>query len=330
MPTADEGKVEPVEETKTEDTEEKKPVAAEAATETKTEEEPDGYEDIRDYLREVEGFDASKYKSPEEAIKGLVATARKVGERDEDANYGRALKQLVAGREAELAAYLKGAKPEEKRELKSLERFDYDDFHKEYGDEPDTWVHQVTRDEKGNLIPVGGANPEIVSKFLAYQNATSKRLREVLRDYPKLARAPEEIKEELRSLAGSSVQAQEETAVNQLVAQYPIYSTDGGKQTLTEFGQQVEDEYKELSEAYPDASRLQHLRKAIKTVMKERDEKAVKTALPGKRVTRTAPVAQTAETYSSVADEFEKRLAKGESFSEIGISISRREQAKLK
>jgi hypothetical protein len=303
-------------------------VAAADKAETEEAEEEDGYEDIRDYLRDVEGYDASKYKTPEEAIKGIVTTARRVGERDEDAAYGRAIKQLVAGREDELAAYLKGAKPKEVAAIKAKGQREYDDFP----EEAQFWSNQITKDENGHLVPLPGVRSDIVSDFLDYQAASARRLNEIMRQWPKLSKAPEEIKEELKTLAGTNAEVKEQADINQLTAQYPIYVIKDGKKILSDFGQAVSDEYEELAASYPDASRVQHLQTAIKRVTKERGTTSNKKTIPvpGKRAVRTTPVAQQTEIYASLDDEVEKRLAKGEDFVKVMTDLSRREKAKVK
>lgn len=86
-------------------TETETPAPAKAATETETE---DASEDgpFRELLKSDFGYDPSKYTSDYEAVKGLVEASRAIGARNEDAEYGKQARQLLAGKEAEFKAWL--------------------------------------------------------------------------------------------------------------------------------------------------------------------------------------------------------------------------------
>ena len=61
---------------------------------------------FRELVKNDFGLDLSKYQSDYEAVKGLVEASRTIGARNEDAEYGKQVKQLLAGREAELQEWL--------------------------------------------------------------------------------------------------------------------------------------------------------------------------------------------------------------------------------
>lgn len=65
---------------------------------------------FRALLKEDFGLDASKYTNDYEAVKGLVEASRTIGARNEDAEYGKQVKQLLSGRESEFQAWLDSQK----------------------------------------------------------------------------------------------------------------------------------------------------------------------------------------------------------------------------
>ena len=83
--------------------------------------------DIRTWIKENLDCDVSQYNTDEDAIKGLVEARRTLSRRDEDAEYGRQVRDLLKGREQEVIDMLRGEgnkkppEPDKKGELPTWE-----------------------------------------------------------------------------------------------------------------------------------------------------------------------------------------------------------------
>ena len=291
---------------------------AEAATE---EGEEDGG-DFLAYVRDAHGEDlADKYKTPEEAIKGLVEAYRLVGKRDEDANYGRALKTLLGGREKDLASFLAGATQPTKPARSKLADADLDDFP----EDADTWAHQIRQDDAGKLVPVAGAPSDIVERYQAYQRALEKRVMEIARSWPKLKTLPDELQKTVAGLEETTQQAGEQAAINQWQNQYREVLFVGGDPTatLTAEGLKVAREYERLVQETPTMSRLVAFRNATRYVLgSEPKQKAA--ATPSPHAHKKAGVAVDERKYKNLDEEVTKRIEAGESLEAVMTDVGKK------
>ena len=167
----------PLESTETASSTETEVESTTESTETETETAADeGAElGIREFLTQELQFDASKYQTDEDALKGLAEAARTLGKRNEDAEYGKRLRQLTAGRtEEQIAALLQSNGEATKPKTETA------DESPEY--DP-AWRFQITQNTDGDWVPTKGAPSDVVQKLRKYTEWREKRLDE-------LARAP--------------------------------------------------------------------------------------------------------------------------------------------
>lgn len=128
------------------------------------------------------GIDLSaKYKDVDSASEGLSHLIHKIGERDQLAEYGRKLlespQEVFEHLQKILPKVTQAAAVEEDKPDPNVPAWD------------DAWLEQVQRDDKGNLVPLPGADPSIPSKIAKYQDYLHKRTREIAAD-PKKALKP--------------------------------------------------------------------------------------------------------------------------------------------
>jgi len=121
-------------------------------------------DEFLELIRAEYGVDLSnKYRDGREALRGLLSGYERLAQRDEDAVYGRQVRQAQAAGMYQAnwqqplgpapAADQPPAKP--KREIP------------EYNP---AWESQITRDEKGQLVAAPGAEPDVVQKLAKYHN----------------------------------------------------------------------------------------------------------------------------------------------------------------
>lgn len=205
-----------------EKTEETTPEPAEAATivESETDEKADSdteeseeEESIRGWMTKELGYDASHYTSDEEAIKGLVEKARLAGRRDEDAEYGKTIRQLAKGRESEVLAFLKGETQPTKEPEKATKT---NDGVPEY--DP-AWRYQITTDEKtGEYVPAKGAPKDVVEKLRTYMEWRERRLDE-------LARSPDKYITEALKAKEAEIEKKTQAVVEQVLSRNQLAGT---------------------------------------------------------------------------------------------------------
>lgn len=167
-------------ETTPETTANQEPETATAGGETEPETtEPDKGEEEDDasilaYVKEKYGEDLTgKYADDDAMIRGLVEAQKLVGRRNDEAEAWRQFQKTIAGRERDLQAFLEGRQPEpEKKESKNGEPPEYDP----------AWRYQITQDDQGNYVPVKGAPPDVVQKYLSYHKWRENQLDTFLRD----------------------------------------------------------------------------------------------------------------------------------------------------
>lgn len=129
------------------------------------------------------GVDLSaKYKDAEAASEGLGHLIHRIGERDQLAEYGRKLLESPQ----EVFEHLQKILPSAGKAAEATTE-DKPDPNVPAWD--DAWLEQVQRDEKGNLVPLAGADPSIPAKIAKYQDYLHKRTREIASD-PKKALKP--------------------------------------------------------------------------------------------------------------------------------------------
>lgn len=143
---------------------------AEAETEEAEGEEPS----IRDWLKSAEDYDASHHKTDEAALHDLVQKARRVGERDEAAEFGKTIRQLTPEQQAKVMALIRGEpEPAKPAEINNKDVPEFDP----------AWRYQITTDkESGDYVPVAGAPRDVVDKLRKYMEWREKRLDEIVRD----------------------------------------------------------------------------------------------------------------------------------------------------
>jgi hypothetical protein len=159
--------------------EETAPEPAEAVTDAEPDEPETSEDEAREYLLAVAQergikIDLSKYKTGEDAIAGLLQTAKKIGERDEDAEYGRNLRTAIGGKESEILALLQGS-PEPKPASKDASKNAPPEF------DP-AWKYQIVQNDKGEWVSAPGAAPEIPGKYRKYLEWRERQLDDLARD----------------------------------------------------------------------------------------------------------------------------------------------------
>ena len=306
------------------------PPSEETTAETPPEEVPPEEEgDFFAYVKEQFGEDlAEVFKTPEEAVKGLLEARRTIGRRDEDAQYGKAVKELLKGREKQLAAFLAGAKPEtETRKIGAPESVE------DFPDDAENWALQIREDEKGQLVPAPGAPADIVDKYKSYQRAVQKRLLEIAKSWPKLKTLPDTVEQTAAGIQQQQHVAAEERAILDWQSQYKsVLFVDGDdKGSLTPEGKRVEAEFKRLREENPEMRTVNAFKEATKLVLGSVQRAAKQPPKPKATAIRSEGVAVVETKYKSIEDEVEKRLdavdkdgKPKETFTQVMMDIKRR------
>jgi ATP:corrinoid adenosyltransferase len=280
--------------------------------------------DFISYVRSQFGEDLSgKYKDPEEAVKGLVEAYRTVGRRDEDASYGRALRELIQGREQDVAAYLSGQqKPTEPAagKRKTSER-ELEDFPPD----ADNWQYQLV-EKDGAYSPATGAGFTI-AEYNAYNRALQKRVQQMAREFPDLKAIPDKVKRDIGQLQGSAEQQLERQAIKETLNRYGKAIFIDGDQSgpLTAEGQRINGACHELRSNGMSAGKALDL--AIKLVLGNTQRSTKPPPVkPGKRSIRTPAIAsEKTKTYKNIEDELEQRIkANPDNFAKILAEINQR------
>lgn len=154
-------------------------------------------EDILKVFAE-KGVDVSKYRDANALAEGYANLARKIGERDQLAEYGRELLQNPRGVLEHLQKLVQQS-PAAKVEEEDKPDPNLPEWNEE-------WLDQVGQDGK----PIEGADPKIIAKISKYQNYIAKRSREIAYD-PRKALMPV-LGKDLKKLTDEAVRA----AVNEL------------------------------------------------------------------------------------------------------------------
>ena len=303
---------------------EEKPVEepAEAVVDEPAETPPEDDGDFFKYVQDQFGEDLTEvFKTPEEAVKGLLEARRTIGRRDEDAQYGKAVKALLQGREKDLAAFLAGTKPEQDRQIKAIPE-DVEDFP----EDAENWVLQIRQDDKGEMIPASGAPADIVDKYKAYSKAVQKRLMEMARSWPKIKQLPDAVNQTAAGIQQQQAAQAEEKAILDWQAQYKsVLFVDGNdKGSLTPEGKKVESEFLRLREENPEMRSVNAFKEATKLVLGSVQRAAKSPPKPKVTATKSDGVAVNETKYKSIEDEVEKRLDKGESFVTVMMDVKRR------
>lgn len=176
----------------------------EEATEEGDADEPadSGDTSIRDWIQANLKYDVSHYANDEEALAGIIEKARLSGAKDEDAQFGRTIRQMANGREQDLLEYLRsGKQPEAKPEAKS----DKPEFDPE-------WLTQITQDKEGNYVPVPGAPKDVVEKVMKYKRWETNQLRQIVND-------PEKFLESVLAKKTAEIEAKAQQRVEAALAQ---------------------------------------------------------------------------------------------------------------
>lgn len=292
-------------------------IAAEAATdETPLEEAEDSEADFFRDLQETYGEDLSdKYKTPQEALKGLVEAYRTVGRRDDDASYGRAIRQLLSGREQQFAEFVgsNGNTQKAPTEKRSGSQREIEDFPKDAAN----WRYQITTDDNGKYLPAAGAPPTVVQDYRDYVAARERRLDLMARNYGNLENIPAQVQQQLQAVQQHAALTQEQQTISELQGRYAKgLFVDGavdekGRALLTANGKKVEAEFDRLREI-PHFSQVPNsvlFQESLRRVFGENQNRTG--AKPGSRAVRTTAGAATADskTYKSVEEEIASRIA---------------------
>lgn len=295
---------------------------AEAVTDEPAETPAEDDGDFFKYVKDQFGEDLTEvFKTPEEAVKGLLEARRMVGRRDEDAQYGNAVKALLQGREKDLAAFLAGSKPEQDRQIKAIPE-NVEDFP----EEAENWVLQIRQDDKGEMIPAPGAPSDIVDKYKAYSKAVQKRLMEMARSWPKIKQLPDAVNQTAAGIQQQQLALAEEKAILDWQAQYKsVLFVDGNeKGSLTPEGKRVEAEFLRLRDENPDMRVANAFKEATKQILGDVQRASKQVPKPKPTAAKSAGVAVTETKYKSIEDEVEKRIDKGESFVTVMMDVKRR------
>ena len=298
------------------------PETPEGEPEGNEEEEDNG--DLLSYIRDTHGEDLSSlYQTPEAAIKGLLASHRLVGKRDEDASYGKGMRELLKGREEQLAAFIQGDTPQKPSENGKPKQRELEDFP----EDADTWRFQIVQDETtGKLKPVDGAPPNVVEDYREYQSALARRMTEMARDWKKIKELPDQIKTRFTEAQNQTKEQRENAALTEWENQYKDALYVGGdKNKLTPEGNRTAAKYNTLLEK--GMSRIDAFQTATEIVFGSPQLKTKTPSKPGTKAMRTTGVAtKTAKTYASVDEELESRISAGEDLAKILTEIGKREQ----
>jgi hypothetical protein len=286
-----------------------------AETETATDENADA--DFFSSIKENYGEDlAEKYGSADEALRGLIEASHTVGRRDEDAAYGRAMRQMISGREQQFAAVLAGqTAPQQTAPAKAGTK------QREFSEFPadaDSWRYQITTNDKGEYVPAPGAPATVVQDYREYVAAKERAVNELLRNSSQFKELPSRVSQEIEQIKGhlagnaqaEAVRSVQNQYVNALFVNGEVNAN--GEGVLTADGRKVEQAYIRLSNDpnLQAASQAYLLQTAIEKVLGPQPDKRKGTAIPSARAVRTPGVAVAGKkTYRNLEDELNDRIA---------------------
>ncbi len=283
--------------------------------------------DFISYVRNKHGEDLSqKYENSEEAVKGLVESYRLAGRRNEDATYGRTLRELIQGREEDLAAYLKGQKPQQ-TEAAGDKPISSERELEDFPADADNWRLQLT-EKDGIVTPAAGAGFSMAD-YNAYNAAWTRRMLQVARGWKDVQNIPETVRKEVGQLQTSAAEQRENQAVRETLTRYgKAIFIDGPGSQLTAEGQKIDTECLRIRERF-NASASVALDEAIRNVLGNNQRPTKPPPVkPGKPAVRQPGIAAGTKTYKSVEDELEQRIdADPDKMAEILAEIHQREGA---
>lgn len=240
------------------------PVADSTAEETTTTPEPetaatpeapesDEQLSIRGWIDELTGLKiADKYKTDEEMAEGIANLYKRIGQRDEEAELGRYLREHESEFREYLASKQQPKPAESKPEPQSSDVPEWDE----------NWRYQVEYDEAGNLIARKGSSPDIPAKIKKYMDWRERRLDEVARNPEKFASKVLEqqmvkLREEAtRASQEEIVRAQEQAAIGAWGAQHSAeLMVDGDVNQPTMLGKKYIEVYESKLAGMPDGLR---------------------------------------------------------------------------
>ena len=286
----------------------------------------DSPDDFFSGLQELTGLDlAATCATPEDALKALGQRYKEFDTVSADAKYGQQLRQALAGREEDVIKFLAGqAEPSHASPSKRT----IDDFP------PDArnWRYQITRDDKGNLVPAQGAPASIVKDYQDYQEALAERIDEIARNYGQLASLPNQLNQHAQASQQSAVQQAEQAALARIENQYGewLYAeppdAETGNVVFTDAGKKVKAEFDRISARPALASTPvnERLLLAIDKVLASQPKGTA--PKPNGRAVRTPGTAPQGEpSYGTSDDEWASRIKaareKGQGFADVCRSM---------
>lgn len=297
------------------------------APETETNGEADTESgDLLNWMKETFGNDpdlasiaqAVASENPDDpiaAIRGLLHARRGIKLRDEDAAYGRQLRQLLQGKEQSLAEFLASQSKSNGKETKKTVR-ELEDFP----EDARNWRFQIRQNDKGEYIPVDGAPATIVQDYREYLEARERRLEAIARNWSNLESLPTKVKEEVEKIQAATATEKQSAAMREMESPYreALYIGGNPKTGLTANGIKVDEEYQQQLTDNPGMSPPNALRNALRLVFGADAMKQQKTASkPGVRSVRQAAPAVEKPSYKDLDDELEKRIAGAKSDKEV-------------
>jgi len=186
-----------------------------------------GEDDVLDILQKDFGW-KPKTDNGYEELKGLVAAARKIGERDEDAIFAKQMRQALDGREEEFEEFLTGKKTEQKKT------------------EPEEKLPSIDEYKLLQLqASAENAPKSIKERFARVQEAI---LENALNPAKSVKSEIEQLRDEIKSLKQTSTQTQAQTELrNEVESHVELLHVDGDvTKPLLPFGEKVFAEYQEL------------------------------------------------------------------------------------
>lgn len=153
---------------------------------------------------EAQGVDVGDFADDDAALSSLVSAKSLVGRRNEDAEFGRQIRDLSQGKEEALRELLTGESKSEPAATTPDD--DFDPLEASY----------LIREVDGKLVPADGAPRDIVQKYQAYQKKQARLLKTLVNDPEKAIgdyaapRIEAEIKRQVKEITG---QQTKETAV---------------------------------------------------------------------------------------------------------------------
>jgi len=146
-----------------------------------------------------------KYADDIAAIDGLANAYHMVGQRNADAELGRAIK--ASGRESDIVALLNGQQPAQPTQPESVP--EQQPTFEEY----ELWKTQIQQDDNGNLMPAPGAPLDVVQKY----QAATKQIQKAAFD---LAHKPTQLLEPAIQQQSAVIQQQlQQTLAQQAMSQ---------------------------------------------------------------------------------------------------------------